>query len=175
MYQIQTRKRSLVIRPAQPATLILLKVQCKVQCTVQCTMLCTVQCTVQYSLQCRIYCQVQFTGGMEGCVPLGSGRSASHFDVWVHFIIQYSVQNSVQYSVQYNCIVQFLVQYRYVGCPDSHWVVTSQPRKIKLALAYPKLQYQNISILSKLDLHCENLMLQISKFAKEGVIKSINM
>ena len=58
------------------------------------------------------------------------GMSARHFDSSLCY-----VQCTVQYTVQctVHCTVQCLIKYMHVGCPCTHWVVTSQPVKTKLA------------------------------------------
>ena len=94
-------------------------------------MQCSVKCTIQYLQECRVWCQVQFTGGREGLILTEKVSSASHFEVWVQFIVQYGVQCSGQYNV--HCKLQCSLKYRRVGCPGTHWVVTRQPVKTKLA------------------------------------------
>ena len=47
-------------------------------------------------------------------------------------IVQITVQCIVQCIVQ--CTILYLVQYRYVGCPGTHWVVTSKQIRTKLSL-----------------------------------------
>ena len=89
----------------------------------------TVQYSVQYSVQCCLWslCCVQYSVSYIICnleeVEMGlflreQVSSASHFDVWLQFIVQYSVQCTVE------CTLYCSAQYRYVGCPGNQWDVT---------------------------------------------------
>ena len=95
-----------------------------------------VQCSVYYSLQYNFQYSVQYSV-IYSLKEAGKGlflSSATHFDVWLQFIVHYSVQCTVQ------CTFNFSVQYMYVGCPGTQWDVTIQPVKTK-----PKLLCQNKS------------------------------
>ena len=50
---------------------------------------------------------------------------ASHFDVWLQLIVQYSVQCTSQ------CTMYYSVQDRCVGCLGTQWDVTLQPVKTR--------------------------------------------
>ena len=55
------------------------------------------------------------------------GTLTAHYAM---FSVQCSVQNTVQCTL-YSAV--FDKKYMHVGCPCTHWVVTSQPVKTKLA------------------------------------------